>query len=121
MNYKRLNNYIGWFVFLIATITYFLTIEETASLWDCGEFISTAYKLEVGHPPGAPLFMLIGRVFSLFASDVADVALWINRMSALSSSFSILFLFWSITLLGIKIAEKDGNLLSKGEMIAIFG
>lgn len=121
MNYKRLNNYIGWFVFLIATITYFLTIEETASLWDCGEFISTAYKLEVGHPPGAPLFMLIGRVFSLFASDVADVALWINRMSALSSSFSILFLFWSITLLGKKIAEKDGNIMSKGQMIAIFG
>src|SRR5690625_4331335 len=95
MNYKRLNVYIGWLVFLIATTVYFMTLEGTASLWDCGEFIATAYKLEVGHPPGAPLFMLVGRIFSLFAGSEADVAMWINRMSALCSSFSVLFLFWS--------------------------
>src|SRR5690606_7333339 len=76
---------------------------------------------EVGHPPGAPLFMMLGRIFSLFAGSEADVALWINRMSALSSSFSVLFLFWTITLLGKKIAEKDTGEMSKGQMIAVFG
>lgn len=122
MSYQRLNIGIGWLVFLIATIVYFLTLEETASLWDCGEYITAAYKLEVGHPPGAPFFMLVGRLFSLLAlGDVADVALWINRMSALSSSFTILFLFWSITLLAKKIAQKDEETITKGQQIAIFG
>ena len=100
MNFKKLNNIVGWFVFLIATIVYFLTLENTVSWWDCGEYISTAYKLQVGHPPGAPLFQMIGRFFSLFAfGDVTKVALMINAMSALCSSFTILFLFWTITLL----------------------
>lgn len=122
MNYKKLDISIGWLSFLIATIVYFITIEATASLWDCGEYITAAYKLEVGHPPGAPFFMLVGRVFSLFAGgDVADVALWINRMSALSSSLTILFLFWSITKLGKKIAEKDGAVMTKSQQIAILG
>ena len=94
MNYKKLNQTLGWLVFLIATAVYFITIEDTVSLWDCGEYVTTAYKLEVGHPPGAPLFMLLGRLFSFFA-DKQDVAVWINRMSALSSSFTILFMFWS--------------------------
>src|SRR5690606_29755959 len=99
MNYRKLNVYTGWFIFLIATIVYFLTIEDTVSLWDCGEYITAAFKLEVGHPPGAPLFMVLGRIFSLFAGELKDVAVWINRLSALSSSLTILFMFWSITIL----------------------
>jgi hypothetical protein len=122
MGYNKLNNYLGWFAFLIATVVYFLTVEQTASLWDCGEYITAAYKLEVGHPPGAPFFMLMGRIFSLFAlGNEADVALWINRMSALSSSLSILFLFWTITLLGKKIAQRAGEEMTQGQKIAILG
>ncbi len=110
MNFKKLNNIVGWFVFLIATIVYFLTLESTVSWWDCGEYISTAYKLQVGHPPGAPLFQMLGRFFSLFAfGDVTKVALMINCMSALCSSFTILFLFWTITLLAKKLWMKDGE------------
>jgi len=106
MDFKKLNNLAGWVVFLIATTVYFLTLEPTASWWDCGEYISTAYKLQVGHPPGAPLFQMLGRFFSLFAfGDVSNVALMMNVMSALSSSFTILFLFWTITLL----ARKPGH------------
>ncbi|MFM7910938.1 MAG: DUF2723 domain-containing protein, partial [Bacteroidota bacterium] len=84
-------------MFAIATLVYLLTMESTASLWDCGEYITAAYKLEVGHPPGAPLFMVLGRLFSFFAAPDA-VALWINALSALSSSFTILFMFGSLTL-----------------------
>lgn len=120
MNYKKLNISLGWLAFLIATIVYFLTVEDTASLWDCGEYITAAYKLEVGHPPGAPLFMLLGRLFSFFA-EPDMVGVWINRMSALSSSLSILFLFWTITLLGKKIALKDGGEMTKAQQIAILG
>ena len=99
-NYNKLNQLIGWIVFAIATSVYFLTLEPTASWWDCGEYIATAYKLQVGHPPGAPLFQILGRFFSLFAfGDLENVALMINIMSALSSSFTILFLFWTITML----------------------
>ena len=108
--YKKLNNLTGWFVFLFATIVYALTVEETASFWDCGEFIAVSYKLEVPHPPGAPFFLLIGRMFSFLASDVTEVAYWINMISVLSSGFTILFLFWSITLLGKKILKvKEGE------------
>lgn len=107
-NYKNINNLVGWLVFGIATIVYFLTLEPTASWWDCGEYIATAYKLQVGHPPGAPLFQLIGRFFTLFAfGNVANVALMINIMSALSSSFTILFLFWTITMLAKKLVTKS--------------
>lgn len=103
-NFKKLNQLTGWIVFAIATTVYFLTLEPTASWWDCGEYIATAYKLQVGHPPGAPLFQLLGRFFSLFAfGDLENVALMINIMSALSSSFTILFLFWTITMLAKKI------------------
>src|SRR5690554_2250042 len=112
MNYKRLDISIGWLSFIIATFVFFVTIEGTASLWDCGEYITAAYKLEVGHPPGVFFFTLIGRIFSLFAGSEAEVALWINRMSALSSSLTILFLFWSITKLGKKIAQEDGQTMS---------
>ncbi len=119
-NYKLINNIAGWLIFLIATITYMLTIEPTTSFWDCGEFIATAYKLEVGHPPGAPLFMIFARFFSLFAGDTANVAVLINAMSALASSFTILFLFWTITHLGKKIVTKTGE-MSSGKILAIMG
>jgi MFS family permease len=122
MDYKKLNVSLGWLAFIVATIVYFITVEDTVSLWDCGEYITAAYKLEVGHPPGAPFFMLIGRVFTLFAGgDVTDVALWINRMSALSSSLTILFLFWTITMFGKKIAQKDGAVMTSAQKIAILG
>ena len=122
MNYKLINNIVGWFTFVIATIVYFLTIEPTTSFWDCGEFIATAYKLEVGHPPGAPLFMILARAFSLFAfGDVTKVAMMVNIMSALMSSFTILFLFWTITHLAKKIVLKDGLELSIGKVLAVIG
>ena len=93
--YQRINNVLGWIIGLLATFVYASTIEPTASFWDCGEYIATAYKLEVGHPPGAPLFLIIGRFFSLFASDPSEVAKMINLSSAICSGFTILFLFWS--------------------------
>jgi len=105
--FKLLNNVFGWLAFAIAAATYLSTMEPTASFWDCGEFISSAYKLDVGHPPGAPFFMLTGRFFSLFASDPAQVALMVNAFSALASAFTILFLFWTITFLGRKIVAKN--------------
>ncbi len=120
MSFKKLNNIVGWFVFLVATIVYVLTLETTVSWWDCGEYISTAYKLQVGHPPGAPLFQMIGRFFSLFAfGDVTKVALMINLMSALCSSFTILFLFWTITLLSKKIWLKDGEAAPMSNKVAV--
>lgn len=120
-NYKKYNNLIGWSIWLIATIVYFSTIEPTASWWDCGEYIATSYKLQVGHPPGAPFFQLVGRIFSLFAfGNVSKVALMINVMSALSSSFTILFLFWSITIIARKLALLNGS-MTTGKMIAVFG
>ncbi|MFM9076451.1 MAG: DUF2723 domain-containing protein, partial [Bacteroidota bacterium] len=104
MSFKRINNVTGWSVFAIALVTYVLTLEETASYWDCGEFIAVSYKLMVPHPPGAPFFLLLGRMFSFLAlGDVTQVAYWINMLSALSSAFTILFLFWSIVLFGRKM------------------
>ncbi len=120
-NYNRLNNIVGWLVFLIASFTYLSTIESTASFWDCGEYIACAFKLEVGHPPGAPLFLLIGRLFSLFAfGDTSKVGAMVNSASALCSAFTILFLFWSITALAKKIVAKNGE-LTTGRMYAILG
>ncbi len=123
MKYTRLNTIIGWIVFAIATAVYFLTLESTVSLWDCGEYIMAAYKLEVGHPPGAPLFMLLGRIFTLFVTDLTQVSVWINRMSALSSSATVLFMFWSITLLLKKmiVDGRSADELTKGQQIAIVG
>ena len=119
-NYTKLNRLLGWLVFLIATIVYFLTLEPTASWWDCGEYIATAYKLQVGHPPGAPLFQLLGRFFSLFAfGDTSNVAMMINAMSALSSSFTILFLFWSITMLAKKLTARDGEMTTADTYIVL--
>jgi hypothetical protein len=113
MKFQKINNITGWAVFGIALITYWLTMEETASYWDCGEFIAVSYKLEVPHPPGAPLFLIIGRIFSFLAfGDVMKVAYWINFISVLASSFAVLFLFWSIVLFGRKVMKvhKDAEL-----------
>jgi hypothetical protein len=119
--YNLINNITGWIVFLIAAITYILTIEPTASYWDCGEFIATAFRLQVGHPPGAPLFMIMARVFSLFAfGDVTKVAPMVNIMSALASAFTILFLFWTITHIARKLVTKE-NELSLSEQLAVMG
>lgn len=107
--YKLINNVLGWIVFLIASYTYLSTIEPTGSFWDCGEFIASAYKLEVGHPPGAPFFMLMGNLFTQFTSDTAEVAKMVNRMSALFSALTILFLFWSITHMARRIILKEGK------------
>ncbi|MEM7161614.1 MAG: DUF2723 domain-containing protein [Bacteroidota bacterium] len=142
MNFKKLNITLGWVVFAIASITYLMTIEPTASFWDCGEFIATAYKLEVGHPPGAPFFMILARFFMIF-SPGTEAALMTNVLSAFCSSFTILFLFWTITAFAkkmafssilnkdnIALALKDRKLigdykasehLSAGAMIAILG
>ena len=106
MNFKRINNITGWLVFLIASAVYLLTMERTGSLWDCGEFASSAYKIQIPHPPGAPLFVLIGRIF-MIPFDAQHAAIGLNAMSALASSFTILFLFWSITHFAKKIIIKN--------------
>ncbi len=119
-NYKRINNITGWLVFAIAAFTYLMTIEPTASLWDCGEFIASGFKLEVGHPPGNPVFMVMARFFSLFAGgNVTKVAAMVNSMSALASAFSILFLFWTITHLARKIILRNEDQYSIGRIIAV--
>lgn len=121
-NYNLINNVFGWLSFAIAATVYLMTIEPTASFWDCGEFIASAYKLEVGHPPGAPFFMLTGNFFSLFASDPTQVALMINAMSGLLSALTILFLFWTITHLTRKLIVTDNDKeMSLGQMIVIMG
>ena len=107
-SFKSLNNLVGWVIFAIAFATYLLTLEPTASFWDCGEFIACSYKLLVPHPPGAPTFLLLGRLFSLFSfGDVTKVAVLINAMSGLSSAFTVLFLFWIITRMARKLVLRD--------------
>ena len=117
--YKLVNNVLGWLTFLVAAFVYCSTIEPTASFWDCPEFITTGYKLEVGHPPGAPFFMLTANLFSQFASDPTQVAKMVNTMSALLSATTILFLFWSITHLARKLILKDWREMTTGKLIAI--
>jgi len=119
--YKITNNLLGWIVFAIAAFTYCSTIEPTASFWDCPEFISTAAKLEVGHPPGAPFFMLMGNFFSQFAGDASQIAKMINTMNALLSAGCILFLFWSITHLAKALICEKGEEPSLGQLISIMG
>jgi hypothetical protein len=110
LSYKRLNNLTGWAIFAVALVTYALTVERTASFWDCGEFIACAYKLQVPHPPGAPFFLLLGRLFSfLSGGDVTKVAFWVNMVSVLSSAGTILFLYWTITLLAQKAMAPAGT------------
>ena len=105
-NFKKWNNILGWFVFAIALITYWLTVEPTASFWDAGEYITTSSNLEVGHPPGAPLYQLLGAFFSIFAMEATNIALTINLMSVFASAFTILFMFWSLTMLLTNVISK---------------
>ncbi len=119
-NYQKLNIILGWLVFAIAAFTYLSTIEPTSSFWDCGEFIAAAYKLEVCHPPGAPFFMIIARMFALLASDPSRVAIMINSMSALTSALTILFLFWTITHLAKRFIFKSKE-LNIAQLTVIFG
>ncbi|MBK6521879.1 MAG: DUF2723 domain-containing protein [Sphingobacteriaceae bacterium] len=122
LSFKNLNNIIGWLVWAVATYTYCSTIEPTASFWDCGEYIACSYKLEVGHPPGAPFFLLLGRFFAVFGGDnPANAAMMINILSALASSFTILFLFWTVTRLALKVYGRTAVELSKGQQWAVLG
>ncbi|NLA50032.1 MAG: DUF2723 domain-containing protein, partial [Bacteroidales bacterium] len=118
--YKLINDTTGWVVFAIAAVTYFLTMEPTTSFWDCGEFIASAYKMEIGHPPGSQVFMVLARFFTLFAGgNVGKVAVMVNAMSALASAFTILFLFWTITHLARRIMVNNENEASQSDIIAI--
>ncbi|MCX6290360.1 MAG: DUF2723 domain-containing protein [Bacteroidetes bacterium] len=120
-NYQRINNIVGWIVFFIAAFVYISTIEPTGSFWDCGEFIATANKLEVGHPPGAPLFLMLGRIFILFGgSNVKMFPIMVNIMSALMSAFTILFLFWTITALARKMVIAKGE-ATTDKIISVMG
>ncbi|RAJ08373.1 uncharacterized protein DUF2723 [Chitinophaga skermanii] len=120
MNFNRINNIVGWIVGIFACTVYLMTMEATGSLWDCGEFISAAYKVQVPHPPGAPLFVLIGRMFTL-PFKPSEASLGINIMSALASGFTILFLFWTITHFARRIFVKAGETLTGGQITAIMG
>lgn len=120
-NYRFINNLCGWLAFAISAFVYISTIEPTGSFWDCGEFIASSYKLQVGHPPGAPLFMIMGRVMSLFAgNDVTKVSVMINILSALMSAGTILFLFWTLTILTRKIIAPAAE-VNAGQLITIMG
>ena len=120
MKYKQLNVITGWIVFAIAAITYMLTMEPTASFWDCGEFITTAYKQQVGHPPGAPFFMILGRFFTLFGGSGTGAAVAMNIVSVLASAFTILFLFWTITHLAKRLINNSTD-LTLSQTIIILG
>ncbi|WP_321347066.1 DUF2723 domain-containing protein [uncultured Draconibacterium sp.] len=116
---KLINNILGWLVFIVACVTYFATLEPTVSWWDCGEFITSAFKLEVGHPPGAPTFMILGRIFTLFAPDATKAAVMVNSLSAIASAATIMFLYWTIVHLAKKLFPAE--VLSTGEQIAVWG
>src|SRR4030042_201665 len=118
--FRLINNISGWIVFVIAAITYLLTIEPTASLWDCGELIASSYKLEIGHPPGSQVFMVLARFFTLFAGgNVSNVAAMVNAMSALASAFTILFLFWTITHLARRIMIREEKEITSSRIFAV--
>ncbi len=123
MDFRKLNNLTGWIIFGIAALVYLLTVEEVASYWDAGEFIAVSYRLMVPHPPGAPFYLLIGRVFSLLSfGDGEQVGFWINIVSVLSSAFTILFLFWTISMLARKmLGIKPGDEISLANKITILG
>ncbi|KAB7732571.1 DUF2723 domain-containing protein [Rudanella paleaurantiibacter] len=121
-SFRRLNTIAGWATFAVALLTYSLTVERTASFWDCGEFIACAYKLQVPHPPGAPFFLLIGRIFSLLAGgDVTQVAFWINMVSVLASAFTILFLCWTISMLAQKLIGKPESEYNTADSLLVVG
>lgn len=119
-NFKKWNTILGWLTFTIALVTYTLTVEPSLSFWDCGEYIATAAKLEVGHPPGAPLFQMIGAFFSMFAPDADKIALMVNMTSVFSSAFTILFMFWSMTIILRKVVSSFSE-LNKENAIVILG
>lgn len=120
-NFKSVNSIIGWLIGILASAVYIMTAEPTASWWDCGEYIATTYKLLIGHPPGAPTFQLIGRFFTLFAGDdVTKAAFCVNCMSAICSGLTIMFLYWTIVLLGRKMVAKIGE-MTHGRMVAVIG
>jgi MFS family permease len=122
MNFRNLNNITGWIVFLISLVTYTLTVEETASFWDVGEFTAVSYKLMVPHPPGAPVFLLLGRMASFLSmGDTTQVAYWINMISVVASAFTILFLFWSITLVGRKLINLKIGEATPTQLITVMG
>ena len=118
-SFRIVDNALGWLAFLIAAFVYCSTIEPTASFWDCPEFITTGYKLEIGHPPGAPFFMLTANLFSQFVSDASQVARMVNTMSALLSAATILFLFWSISHLTRRLITDSTSELTWGKIITI--
>ena len=121
-SFKRWNNITGWTVFAIAALVYLMTMEPVSSLWDCSEFIATSYKLEVGHPPGAPLFMMLARLATLFAFGNPDyVAIAVNAMNSLASAFCILFLFWTVTHLARRLVTRNGQALTTANTVAILG
>ncbi len=119
--FRKWNRLVGWLVAAVAACVYLLTMEPVASLWDCSEFIATSYRLEVGHPPGAPLFMMLARIATLFAPSPDQVALCVNAMNSLASAFCILFLFWTITHLGRRLVTREGRQLTTASMWAIIG
>ena len=122
MKYSKINNITGWFCFVVAAITYILTLEPSVSFWDCGEFIASAFKMQVVHQPGAPLFLMIQRFFSIFAfGDIHKIAYFMNVGSALASAATILFLFWTITALARKMVVKTNDELSTGDLITVMG
>ena len=119
--FNRLNKLTGWAVFAVAAITYLLTMEPSSSLWDCSEFVATSYKLEVGHPPGAPLFMLLARIATLFAPSTYYVPHMVNAMNGIASAFCILFLFWTITHIARRLYTREGKPLTESNAIAVLG
>ena len=124
MNLQRfntLNRVTGWIVFAIAAIVYLLTLEPSSSLWDCSEFVATSYKLEVGHPPGAPLFMLLARIATIFAPSTHYVPHMVNGMNAIASAFCILFLFWTITHIARRLYTRTGEELTVSRAYAVLG
>lgn len=122
MSFNKLNNLGGWLVFIISMVTFTMTVEPTSSFWDCGEFIACAFKLQVPHPAGAPFFLLIGRLFSLFAGDnLENVAFMVNMVSVVASAFTITFLFWTISMIARKVSGKTAEELSTGDTILVLG
>lgn len=121
MNFKRWNNITGWVVFAIAAVVYLVTMEPSSSLWDCAEFIATSYKLEIGHPPGAPLFMMLARLATLFAPSPHYVPHMVNAMNSIASAFCILFLFWTITHIARRLYTRDGRELTTANAVAVLG
>ena len=120
--FKKYNNIVGWILLVISALVYTFTMESSASFWDCGEFIAASYKMQVVHPPGAPIFLMLGRLFTLLSfGNVEMISVMMNFMSALCSAFAMLFLFWSITHLARRAYMKTHEALDRSAAIAILG